>query len=1022
MVFRRAQQSQKEARVVLNTKKLSRLSDIKFRGTIDENEEFFTVRDESFVQMDSLPETMEVTEACDSLFSPSYNCPESSVNDSRDTKSEIFVDSSSEHPVKFTQSIKRLSRQLYRWMSSLDDDGSDILTSARKLVRFSTPLNIERNTEFAKYVSNMSHEICTLAIADSVCKTVLDQYCHWLCTVIFTAVYNELKLKYGIEAEIDKYCSELTINIFKCVYMNAVELLCGQERLHATWSRNDRDVHIALLRASSTNFKKSVSCECIQSLAHLIDQESALYCHSDLDDDSAEEFCYVLLEEDKEKLSQKLISVLQNFAEELWIHILALVLADVVLKNQNSKLQEQFPDINLSSLVQEKIQRRNENSFFSVDDHISLDESSCSMSSDEFINEYTLLDNEKDSLHLYMKQQVDGRISPPLILYEVDSARDIYLNPSLTDVCGTKKQRPVFRSNSGSENSETEWNTRQQYGSEYYNNECFYVEKSTSPAKLNNDGKTGNAEAMKYIEQIIKEAECVISDQAPPKTTQNAKIIDQERNMDLEFDFMMGLQEWSSSTLNAMIHHSTTIFDNEIKLEHHAETDLSKTLKSKDGIHNQEMQKEWKKEIEEGHTSLHSETLLDLTTEITSNYTEDKQIPLKPRCSPDEDKISNISRFMSERAFQDFKDKPIWQSYDSKNGKVKSCNEFDKRHSTEVAPTQVVISEKLIYQDNSIDLFKNDLDIPGPIFRNQKLNLVSAVKSDYTDSIDSDVLDQTYSNFDIVIKKRSNEDEQSFTVEKRKWSKFANEEIGKKLQIQENLRDSKKSETKSDLQFELIMAEITEDKHQETCDLRRVDLENKDAAHRLLHSINEINHEEIKCNDFKNKKEEWKAESYGHPETNQNNDQFKTTILQNLVAVPDGNIAGQKFDPLYSLMISDIDSQACKTDAKKSSSSSTFKPDLTIAGVSRYNTIADNSRQLLIKQKVEDPAEETFGRFQTLKSPEMKLPIEKDLAEVEGIKSNYEKYNMEDNQYPSSVTSGPDSQQESVDIQNMLPS
>lgn len=132
-----------------------------------------------------------------------------------------------------------------------------------------------------KYVSNMSHEICTLAIADSVCKTVLDQYCHWLCTVIFTAVYNELKLKYGSDAEIDRQSSELTINIFKCVYMNAIELLCdGQEQLHNTWSGSDHDAHIALLRASSTTFKKSVSCECIQSLAHLIDQESTLYLHS----------------------------------------------------------------------------------------------------------------------------------------------------------------------------------------------------------------------------------------------------------------------------------------------------------------------------------------------------------------------------------------------------------------------------------------------------------------------------------------------------------------------------------------------------------------------------------------------------------------------------------------------------------------------------------------------------------------------------------------------------------------------
>ncbi|KAK6110026.1 hypothetical protein QQG55_38300 [Brugia pahangi] len=126
-VFRRAEQSQKEARIVLNTRKLSRFSDAIFRGTVDENEEFFTVQNESFVQMDSLPETIQVTEASDSLLNPSYSYSEFSVSDSKDTK-----DSFSEQPGNFTQSIKRLSRQLYRWMSSLDDDGDDILTSARK--------------------------------------------------------------------------------------------------------------------------------------------------------------------------------------------------------------------------------------------------------------------------------------------------------------------------------------------------------------------------------------------------------------------------------------------------------------------------------------------------------------------------------------------------------------------------------------------------------------------------------------------------------------------------------------------------------------------------------------------------------------------------------------------------------------------------------------------------------------------------------------------------------------------------
>ncbi|CAG9539520.1 unnamed protein product, partial [Cercopithifilaria johnstoni] len=511
-VFRRAEQSHKEARVVLNTKKLSRLSDARFRGTVDENEEFFTVRNENSVQMDSLPEN------------------------------------SSREPGNFTQSIKRLSRQLYRWMSSLDDDGGDILTSARKLVRFSTPLNIERNTGFAKYVSKMSHEICTLAIADSVCKTVLDQYCHWLCTVIFTAVYNELKLKYGTDAEIDRHCSELTINIFKCVYLNAVELLRGQEQLPATWSGSDHNVPIALLRASSTTFKKSVSCECIQSLAHLIDQESTLYCHSEFDDDYAEEFCYVLLEEEKEKLSQELTSVLQNFAEELWIHILALVLADVMLKKQDSMLQEQFPGANLTSLVQESIQEGRRNSFSSTDDYSHLDDSSCSASSDEFVNEYTLLDSEKQDLRLYIKQQVHGKMSPPLILYEVDPTRDIYLNPSLTSFYETKKQSRSESRGSVSEFSEAEWNTEQELDSESYHNESFYEEKSTSAAmeQLGINEEMGNTEVMKYIEQIIKEAECLVLDEATSKYVTNVADI-AEKEIDVQKVIMSEEPEFEST-------------------------------------------------------------------------------------------------------------------------------------------------------------------------------------------------------------------------------------------------------------------------------------------------------------------------------------------------------------------------------------------------------------------------------------------------------------------------------------------
>ncbi|EFO25137.1 hypothetical protein LOAG_03343, partial [Loa loa] len=846
-VFRRAEQSQKEARIVLNTKKLSRLSDARFRGTVDENEEFFTVRNESFVQMDSLPEN-----------------------------------SFSEHSGNFTQSIKRLSRQLYRWMSSLDDDGGDILKSAQKLVRFSTPLSIETDTDFAKYVSKMSHEICTMAIADSVCKIVLDQYCHWLCTVIFTAVYNELKLKYGTDAEIGRYCSELTIDIFKSVYMNAVELLCGQEQLHATWSRSDQNMQTALLRVSSTTFKKSVSCQCIQSLAHLIDQESTLYRHSEFDDDCGEEFCYVLLEEDKEKLSQELTSVLQNFAEELWIHILALVLADLMLKKQGSTLQEQFPGINLISSVEENIQERKRNSFSSIDDYSNLDENSCSMSSDEFVNEYTLLNNEKQSLYLYTKQQVHGKISPPLTLYEMDLTRDIYLNPSFIGACETRKQsRPVSRSSSDSEFSETEWNTEQQTDSESYYNESFYVGKTTSAAveQLNNDEETRNTEVIKYIERIIKEVECVVSDEATLKTIPNEKVSGQERNMyNPEFDLTTNLEGWSSSTLNTMIHHATSIFDSKAKLEHYMETNMvCSDLKSSSD--SQEMKQNGRKNvlIEKEQNSSHSESLLDLTTKNTSNYNEleednmydvisfpyqihkvrNEQMP-SDSCfsSTDEGRASNVSRLMLEMELRNCREESVWRFNDFKAEKFENCHKFDELHNTEVATTQVAIDKKLIYEDNR-DLFNNDLDERYLISRKQQSDSISNLKFDETNSTASDILDEIYSDYDMVKKRERNKEEQSFTVKGREWSESANEEADKKFQIQE-MNIIRKFETYGTKSDELATAEITRSEDQKTDDLRQIKVKNEGLA--LRHSINGTKQEGIKYNDLKVEREEWKVE------------------------------------------------------------------------------------------------------------------------------------------------------------------
>uniref|UniRef100_A0A0M3K1Z8 LIM zinc-binding domain-containing protein n=1 Tax=Anisakis simplex TaxID=6269 RepID=A0A0M3K1Z8_ANISI len=60
-VLRRAEKSQKDARVIVDPKHLWQLRESNFRGTLDESEEMFTVENESvLVQMDSIPETLEV--------------------------------------------------------------------------------------------------------------------------------------------------------------------------------------------------------------------------------------------------------------------------------------------------------------------------------------------------------------------------------------------------------------------------------------------------------------------------------------------------------------------------------------------------------------------------------------------------------------------------------------------------------------------------------------------------------------------------------------------------------------------------------------------------------------------------------------------------------------------------------------------------------------------------------------------------------------------------------------------------
>nr|CDQ00482.1 Bm6279, isoform a [Brugia malayi] len=563
-----------------------------------------------------------------------------------------------------------------------------------------------------------------------------------------------------------------------------------------------------------------------------------------------------------------------------------------MLKKQGSALQEQFFGIKLTSSAQENVQKAKINSFPSINDYSSLDESSCSVSSDEFANEYTLLDNEKQSLHLYMKQQLHGKMSPPLILYEVDPNRDIYTNPFI-GVCETKKQsRPVSRESSVSEFSETGWNTEQQLDSEWSHSENFYMEKSTSISmeQLRNDERTRNNEVMKYIEQIIKEAECAASDEETLQTIQ-VKTFGQEKHMyNPEFDLTTSLEEWSSSTLNAMINHATSIFDSEMKLEQLMETDLvcsdwrslNETLKSKNSIHSQMTNENGRKNILVGKEQglSHSEFLSNSTTKIADNLNEfeennvknalsspnqihkihGKQISLESSFSSTfENRASNVP----EKKVQDMEE-PIWQFNDFKEQKFESCCKFDKLHNTEEIITQFAIDKDVICEDNSGDLFSYTLDERHPMFNKQKSNSASIMKFDETNSTASSVLDKTYPGFDIVIKKEKTEEEQSFTMEEQEWNELANEEIGTKFEIQGmHLKKFEKIGTNSN---GLTMAKITKLQDQKKHELRQKNLENY-GDYGLSYSISKTKHDEIKY-DLNIETEGWETEGEAHQNDN----------------------------------------------------------------------------------------------------------------------------------------------------------
>ncbi|VDO14335.1 unnamed protein product, partial [Brugia timori] len=322
-----------------------------------------------------------------------------------------------------------------------------------------------------------------------------------------------------------------------------------------------------------------------------------------------------------------------------------------------------------------------------------------------------------------------------------------------------------------------------------------------------------------------------------------------------EFDLTTSLEEWSSSTLNAMINHATSIFDSEMKLEQLMETDLSKN-----SIHSQMTNENGRKNILVGKEQDNlNEFEENNVKNALSSPNQIHKIHESSFSSTFENRASNVP----EKKVQDMEE-PIWQFNDFKEQKFESCCKFDKLHNTEEIITQFAIDKDVICEDNSGDLFSYTLDERHPMFNKQKSNSASIMKFDETNSTASSVLDKTYPGFDIVIKKEKTEEEQSFTMEEQEWNELANEEIGTKFEIQGmHLKKFEKIGTNSN---GLTMAKITKLQDQKKHELRQKNLENY-GDYGLSYSISKTKHDEIKY-DLNIETEGWETEGEAHQNDN----------------------------------------------------------------------------------------------------------------------------------------------------------
>ncbi|KHN87707.1 hypothetical protein Tcan_03920 [Toxocara canis] len=181
--------------------------------------------------------------------------------------------------------MKLLSERISNWISGLDNDGGDFLsTGARGECKPNIPLIIWPGSLIDDYLSRLSRHICMMAVADSVpslsYSAQLDAFCRRLCSQIFDMLYAELELRDEREREqfLSAYCDKLASDILKWAYfeIRTGMPICEPTQFSDVWHAFQEEIAEKVeldglpLAFGEPLHKLSISFDCIQSLARML--------------------------------------------------------------------------------------------------------------------------------------------------------------------------------------------------------------------------------------------------------------------------------------------------------------------------------------------------------------------------------------------------------------------------------------------------------------------------------------------------------------------------------------------------------------------------------------------------------------------------------------------------------------------------------------------------------------------------------------------------------------------------------